>query len=392
MELTKSVSGMIRARITSADPAGALTAIGQADIPVYNAHCEDEDIDLYLYIQRRDLRRLQKLCNGKGYDLKILRAEGIYWAVRRILKRPVLLLGMVLFLALSMYLPSTVLFIRVEGASKIPVQLILEKSQACGISFGASRQQVRSEKMKNALLAAIPELQWAGINTAGCVATISVRERSDANEKEELHGVGSVVATRDGVITQAVATRGTLQCKPGDAVKAGQVLISGYTDCGLSIQATVAQGEIFAQTEHTITTVTPSVRLEKAQLKVTKKKYALILGKKRINFYKGSGISGTSCDKMYLEKTVTLPGGFELPIILVTEVWYSYESQELSAENQSLAEHALFYLKSQMTAGTVLSCDEEISEGEGVVALHGKYACTEMIGRLQNEEIIKPDG
>ncbi len=392
MELTHSLSGMLCARVTSADPAGALTAIQQADIQVFDAQCADEDIDLYFYIRRQDCKSLHKLCTGKGYDLKILRSAGAYWALRRILDRPLLLVGMLILLVLSAYLPTRVLFVRVDGATNVPVRLILEKSDACGISFGASRELVRSEKVKNALLAAIPELQWAGINTSGCVATVSVRERSDAVSNDKSYGVGSVVAIRDGVITQAVATRGTLQCKPGDAVKAGQVLISGYTDCGISIQATTAQGEIFAQTEHNITAVSPSIRLEKAKIRVESKKYALILGKKRINFYKGSGISGTGCDKIYLEQTVTLPGGFMLPISLVTEVWYSYVPVEALCGSNTLADCAVYYLKDQMTAGTILRREESFQEAETLLILQGKYACTEMIGRLQNEEIIKPDG
>lgn len=39
--------------------------------------------------------------------------------------------------------------------------------------------------MKNALLSAIPELQWAGVNTYGCRAVISVRERTLPERKPE---------------------------------------------------------------------------------------------------------------------------------------------------------------------------------------------------------------
>ena len=43
---------------------------------------------------------------------------------------------------------------------------------------------IRSEKVKNSLLQRIPQLQWAGINTDGCVAVISVREKTAIKNSE----------------------------------------------------------------------------------------------------------------------------------------------------------------------------------------------------------------
>ena len=43
-----------------------------------------------------------------------------------------------------------------------------------------------------------------------------------------------------------------------------------------------------------------------------------------------------------------------------------------------------------MIAGTVLSQREEAEVLDGIIRLTGEYSCVEMIGREQNEEIIKP--
>jgi sporulation protein YqfD len=306
------------------------------------------------------------------------------------LSRPVLLLGLLVFIIVTMYLPSRVLFFEVEGNVTVPTKLILEKCQQCGISFGVSRSEVRSEKMKNALLDAIPQLQWAGINTSGCTAVISVRERSEAIVTEEEHTVSSIVASRDGIITQCTATRGNLLCKPGQAVMAGAVLISGYTDCGICIRANSAEGEVFAKTERNLSVISPSIWTQKKEKTVTAKKFAVIIGKKRINFYKDSGILDTSCDKMYSESYVTLPGGFRVPVILVTEVYTYRQSVQTQIEEPTLSKFAQNYLQQQMVSGTILSMNETVQLMESAYYLKGKYICTEMIGRIRNEEIIKP--
>ncbi len=396
MDFVNSLSGMVQVQLVSADPAAAITAVHMAGIPIFCGEREDGDITTNFLIQRKDLTRLRSIAQRRGYAVKVNHRWGIYWSIKQGLRRPVLLTGVLLILILAFWLPSRVLFFRVEGADTIPEQLIMEKCQECGIAFGASRREVRSEKMKNALLAAIPELQWAGINTSGCVATISVRERTVIDASPKTEGVSSIVATRDGVITQCTVIRGNPVCKVGQAVQAGEVLVSGYTDCGISIQATRAEGEIFAQTERDLLVITPAFHAERGEKTTVIKKYALIIGKKRINFYKGSGISGTTCDKMYEESWLTLPGGFRLPVALVTESWTSYENEDVNCaqepSQQLLQDFAADYLQQQMIAGTILSREEALDASDGIYTLHGKYACTEMIGRVQKEEIIKPNG
>lgn len=381
---------MVSVALTSADPAEAMTQIYRAGIPVYNAYRDETDIVVHFQIDRKNYRKLKVLSEEKGYSLKLNRRFGIYWSIRSAMKRPVLMIGLIFFCIITLYLPSRVLFFQVEGNATIPTKLILEKCQQCGISFGVSRARLRSEKMKNALLEAIPQLQWAGINTSGCTAVISVRERSDLSYAQECNRVCSIVACRDGIITQCTATKGSLLCKPGQAVKTGEVLVSGYTDCGICIQATQAEGEIFARTERKLSVVTPAKWLQKEQIQAVEKKYALIIGKKRINFYKDSGILDTTCDKMYSETYLTLPGGFRLPVIWVTEIHTYRSSSQILMKDPSLSESARNTLQQQMVSGTILAQDEILLQQDDLYRLEGKYVCIEMIGRIRNEEIIKP--
>ena len=216
----KSAAGMLDVEITSADPAGALRAAAEQGIPVFEA-VEDGDLSVRLEIYRRDWRKLGRLCQKRGDTLKILRQRGVYWRARALLRRPVLLVGVTAIVVLTLYLPGNVYFIRVEGNSAIPDNLILERAEECGIRFGASRRAVRSEKMKNALLEAVPELEWAGVNTQGCVATISVRERAVEAEPEPAGEAGGIVAARDGIDWSCTVLVGNPLCKPGQAVRAG---------------------------------------------------------------------------------------------------------------------------------------------------------------------------
>lgn len=395
MDFWKSIAGQAEVELTSAEPGAALGAINARGIEIYSVE-QVSDLTCRFYIHRSDYRALRTLSEKRGETLKLLRRNGLYWSAKSLLNRPLLLFGMALFLAFVLYLPTRILFVRVEGNESVPAKKILAAAEESGICFGASRREVRSEKMKNALLAAVPELQWAGVNTSGCVAIISVRERSIEEEKGELPAVSSIVASRDGYIVSATVTRGNSLCSIGQAVKEGQLLISGYTDAGICIRATRAEGEIYAQTNRNLTVITPLECLHRGEITQMRKKYSLLIGKKRINLWKDSGIWDASCGRMYEEYYVTLPGGFQLPIALCVEEYISYESEasELPREHmeQMLSAFAEQYLQQQMIAGTIMNRTQVFSEGEGICRLKGKYVCTEMIGRERQEQIGDTDG
>ena len=395
MDVFNSIAGMVEVELTSADPSRALMLISAADIHVFGTQ-QISDLTFLFRIRRCDFKKLRTLTQKRGESLTVRRRPGLYWTGKRLLKRPVLMGGLLLLLLLAAFLPSRIYFVEVDGNTSIPARLILEAAENCGIGFGASRREVRSEKMKNALLAAIPELQWAGVNTKGCVAVISVREKTTVENTEVERAVSRIVASRDGVIVSCTVERGNALCKVGQAVRAGELLVSGYTDCGLSIRATRSVGEVYAQTQQILEALTPSEYTVQASQTGIEKKYALIVGKKRINFYKDSGILGTTCDKMSTVNYLTLPGGFTLPVALVTEQWVSYDCETRSAADDEaerlLGDFAETYLKQQMVAGRILQKNQEISLQDAAYLLRGRYACLEMIGREQNEEILEDYG
>ena len=390
MDLVQSMGGMLELTLTSPGIETALEAINARGIPLL-AVTRSDTLTVRFRIRRWDYRALAALCEKRGEKLEIRRRMGVYWAAKRLFARPVLLMGAALFLAAALYLPSRIFFVRVEGCQTVPARQILEAAEESGIRFGASRREVRSEKVKNALLGALPQLQWAGVNTSGCVATISVRERTMLEPTEPTPAVSSIVASRDGFILSATVTRGNGLCQPGQAVREGQVLISGYTDCGIRIQATAAEGEIFAQTSRNLTAVTPSTCAILGEETGAGKNICLILGKKRINLWKDSGILEGSCGRMDKEYTLTLPGGFSLPVKLRVQTYTRRETAcaEVPPETArgALSGFAGDYLASRMVAGQILAGQESVRLQNGVYRLEGNYVCAEMIGRVRTEQI-----
>ena len=392
MKYVPSARDRVRVQVTSADIWGSIRLLNRRSIPVFRVRQEDA-LTFSFEIDRRHLAELRSLLEKRGDRIVLVQKTVLHAIFQSILYRPVLYTGLVLFFAVSLLLPTRILTVEVEGNQTIPSGIILEAAEEAGIKLFTPCAQVRSEKMKNALLSAIPELQWAGINTYGCKAVISVQERAASEPLQpDAKIVSSIIAGQDGIIQSFTALRGSVQCREGQAVKKGQVLISGYTDCGICIRGERARGEVYAQTLRTLRTVTPSV-YQTRQLQHRQQRYSIILGKKRINLWKDSGIWDSTCGRISREYRLTLPGGISLPVSLVCETlsWYTQAEQPLDAEDArgELLSFSQNYLSDQMIAGTVSHADEVLDTKPGVYLLTGQYICTEMIGRerLENGEV-----
>ena len=394
MWLFDSLFGSVRIRITSASVESTLFAINEHGVTLKGI-TYGNDIVVELSVARTQFAALKDIVTHYGGDVQILKTEGIYWSINSLKRRPVILLGLLLYAFLAIYLPTRVLFVQVEGASKVASEIVLDQAQCVGIHFGASRSAVRSEKVKNALLASVPELRWVGVNTYGCVAVISIKERNDIPKNQDSSGISSIVAKCDGIIDELVITRGNPLCKVGQAVVKDQLLVSGYTDCGISIKATSADAEVYAKTLHELQLVMPMAFNKRTEIQERTTKFSVFFGKKLIKLYNDSGISSEECVKMYNKSYLMLPGGFALPAGIVTETLIFYDTEGTIAQEETLyslvSDLGAAYLKDNMVSGEIIS-STHTAQTEGMVyTLNGRYFCREMIGKVFNEEIITAD-
>ena len=372
MELWWRVRGWVRLRLTSADCAGRLRALSR-EVALEDIRFEN-DLTVTFSVFYGDRDRVQV---RDGDRLEVIGGGGLpLWL--HFLNRWKSVAAMLLILGmLTVFLQGRVLFLRVEGNGAVPARLILERAADCGLGFGAPAREIRSEQVKNHLLWAIPELRWAGVNVSGCTAVITVAERQSAREPEE-ELPGDIVAVLDAVVTDVFPATGTLKVAPGQGVRAGEVLISGATDLGILARADRAEGEIYGLTRRQYEAVIPTETTLRRENGRVVRKFSLQIGKKYVNFSNDSGILHGTCGRMRTVKYMTLPGGFQLPVALVTDTYRLCDRSPIPREMDAAAllEQVRQYALEEMTAGTILR--EEVT----VVGdrLRVTLECREMIG------------
>lgn len=381
--------GNVELRLTGADIYRTLAQLQAEGIQLEELVWKDA-LELKCLAKKQDLQRIRKICHNRGDVLSIRHLFGPERILALLWKRPVLVLGMALLLFLSLWLPGRVLFVLVEGNTTIPHGLITEKAANCGLYMGLPTKEIRSQKIQNALLQQIPQLQWAGINCKGCVAVISVRERKIEDPVPEQSEVSSIVAVTDARVEAITVERGMAKCKPGELVQAGQVLISGFSDHGLCVRAEKAKGEVYGQTQRQISLIVPAEGTQRGKILASGKNFRLIFGKIQINFHNSSGILGGECVRIYSEQYIKLPGGFVLPIGIGVECWTRYETEQIPWQlpEAFLSDQARLYLQREMIAGEILSAQEDLLREDGRCRLVGNYTCYEMIGRVRPEECL----
>lgn len=353
--------------------------IGLSDIRI------EDELRVRFCTKGKDCGLLIEILEQRGYDYKLLRRYGVRSTLNKIIHRPVLLAGVVILLALTLYLPTRILFVTVEGNERISTGKILETAADCGIRFGASRRAVRSEAVKNELLYSLPDLKWTGVNTKGCVAVITVKERAkDWNVKEQV-GTSNIVAVRDGIVDEVTVTRGTATCVPGQSVCRGEILVNGSTDCGRVVLHQRSEGEIYAFTNREFTAIYLAPIPKNHESEKLNKNIFVFLGKKLINLRKGSGNLGVGYGKLYKETYMHLPGGFQLPVCWQTVSWPDPVPVEEKLPVEALAHQ---YLWRNMVGGQILQGGiREISKDDSVL-LDCAYYCREIIGKEVIEESL----
>lgn len=378
-----------RVRLTTADFGSACKEFRRLGIMIYDS----EDLGKLTFsfrVPHRSRKALKEICEKRGDLLEISLLPGVFSSTKGILHRPILMIGIVLLLLFFLLLPTRVLFIKVIGNEQVPTERILDTLEQCGISFGCSRKRIRSNPIKNELLTYIPELLWAGVNTKGCIAEITVKEQKPPDLSDRAENF-SIVAAKDGIIERCSAVSGTLNCLPGQAVRKGQVLISGYENDGKILRPVAAAGEIYGKTMETWKAVTPAQVTKRGREQSRRKVIWLVIGKNRIKIYGKSGNDQSICGRMYAEYNWKLPGGYRLPVKLTVDEYLvtalTQEPKSAAASQPQLRAFARRLVKENMIAGQILAAEERVSQQNDLIVLEGRYLCSEMIGRIRQEQI-----
>ena len=380
------LKGEVTGRVESGFPERVLNLCAEYGVVFWDISWESP-VAFTFTTTRRDWKRLRRLTKNIDCEMSAVSWRGTPFFLGRIRYRVGLWLTLLLCTAALFYSSFFIWDFEIEGNVTVSQQEILRALEKHGVAFGTYGYSVNSPELRNYILLDIPELSYIAVNVNGCRAYVQVRERVFAPEIINKKNVGNTIATKDALVTDVRPWDGEKQVLPGTMVKKGQLLISGVVEddwAGASFRR--GMGKIYGRTWYALECRVPLTAREKVYTGGEKVKRSLLIGKKRINLYIGSSISGDTCDKIINWDKWELPGGVALPVTMITETLRSYELVErrrTEAEALALAEKVLdARLAGYLDEGEILSREiaSEVVDGYLVVTLSAE--CQEQIGEF----------
>lgn len=320
------LQGSVLLRIESPSPERVLNLCGVHGITFWSLRWLDETT-FTLRTTRRDVHRLKQAVRSVACTISVERERGAPAFLRRFRKRYVLLTGVIVFGVLLLCGHIFIWDFEVQGNETIPTETILRALEDYGVGVGTLSLSIDQEDLRNHVLLELHDVSWMAVNVRGCTAHVQVVERHrpppivcDAERS-------NVVARCAGLVTRVEALGGRAQVMVGTTVTQGQLLISGVADFdAMGVRLSHGMGKVWARTWHELSVSVPLQITEKENERKKVTYVALDLGKQRIKICGKGSITGDECDKIIRYKPWTLPGGYRLPVTLVTETVTQYDT------------------------------------------------------------------
>lgn len=317
---------------------------------------------------------MRRAAKKSGCRIKIVKKTGLYFALRRLTRRRVLIFGTVIFAAALLLSSSFIWTVRVDGNENMTESEIKFLAESCGLKQGVVKYKVNTRKFEEAALLSEPRLAWIYPEVKGTVLYIHVREKTEFSPPEDVKAPCEVVARRSGVIEKITVKRGRALVKKGDTVTKGRVLITG-------------DGYL-----HADGSVTASFWVQKTKKLTGEKRVTRYTGREKTRYTVKIGDFGMrlafsgkkpfdECEITESTKNLVIFGDIPLPVTVKSEhckETYTVKEKitaEEEAENEK--EKITAEYEKELPDGVVLSeVTHEIEEAEDGAYLKVTFRCT----------------
>jgi hypothetical protein len=195
-----------------------------------------------------------------------------------------------------------------------------------------------------------------------------------------------LVADRLGFVTEIRALNGTPAARPGSAVMPGDLLISGTTESAFSGRREChAAGTVTAETYYELTGTAPLTETVCTGREASRSRWALLIGKNRVNFYKNSSFCPADCDKIISIWECKVQGLFSLPLALVRETYArrvtETRQRDLNLLRREMEQQLHERLLTAVDGGTIEETHYSCVQADGCLSLCLRARCSENIAK-----------
>lgn len=348
--LYRRISGYLYVKFVSNKPEKLLNICAANGINVWRVAIKNNCLYFKTGIASfKKIRLLKRKIKGK---IHITKKCGLPFFVAKNKHRYGMVAGFVLFFAILYFLSGFIWNIDISGNETISDATITKALEEIGIYEGVRISKINTENHRNELLLKCNNISWAAINIEGSRLTLDITEAKFKDEKSE--EPSNLKADSDGIIKSVEIISGTANVKVGDAVRKGDLLVSGimeYQD--MHTEFVRSRGKIIAEVEKDFKIIQP-MRVKESHRtgeKVTRSVLSIFGIKSPLYF--GRVSAPYECDKETERNISDKP---YLPIRLIRNTFYFVENKEYILSEEEAKRRATAELEKQLK--------EYLGEGE----------------------------
>lgn len=402
IRLLRYLKGYVHIRVEGYSPERFLNLCGSHDILLWGIENKGGAYEMYVSVD--GFRQLKPLVKKTGTRLAIDEKSGLPFFLHRYRKRKMFFIGIALCLGLMFFLSRFLWNIHIDGNYSRSTDVILTYLDATGVRHGIPKAKIDCEQIEADIRKEFDDIIWASAEIRGTRLILSVKENTDTDlnaqqKAEEQSDPTDLCAKADAVVTKIVTRSGVPAVKAGDAVKKGDLLVSGrievLDDAGevAAYQYCAADSDIYGKTyyayedefpmKHTVRTYTGAER-KKAYAEVFDKIFSFGLGK----------VPYAHFDCITSETQLKLGESFYLPVRFGTYTYREYASGEESySEKEARAiagENLERYCEELKSRDIEIEKNEvKITVGAKTCRAEGRIEVIERIGVRAPTEILE---
>ncbi len=328
-------------------------------------------------------RKLRTCARGAGVKLRIEERGGLPFLLHRHRRRWGLLAGAVLCIGLLVLSSQFLWNIQVVGNSRLDEGLILQTLESLGVKPGTALAKIDVRSVERRMMMELDDLGWVAVNLQGSTAVVQVQERTLPPQMVDRRQPCNVVAARGGQIVEMQVYLGQSMVAKGDAVAAGDILVSGVVeDAAHDVHLVSARADIMAETRHSLR-VEVALQQSSCSLKKVVRRYSLKIGSLEIPLWVGKPPKESfRLERMYSPLRLF---GKDLPLSLGKRQYLILQQQTTSLTHLQAEQQAETHLQAlereNFDGAQVLECSRQVASHPDRVVLTADYILLENIAR-----------
>ncbi|MBQ6947045.1 MAG: sporulation protein YqfD [Clostridia bacterium] len=385
--IIRYIKGMLRITLRGAYCEQVLSILQRKNVTFYHLRRIDEQT-VSVMVMEKDFSVIQAVCSRYYMELEVKHTSSFRTIRQRYKKRWGLVVGAGASLVLLIGINCFVWDVQVSGCEIRTSQAeIVRQFEELGFGIGTFRFGWDLTDLENKFMMQNKEVIWVSVNMKFTTAHIELQERSTKIEKiYDFKTPCDIYAARDGQIVSMMVSSGTPLVSEGDAVRAGEKLVSReyVTKYGETL-IVPSIATIKAKTGRTICLEEPLTKQLHTPTGKSRTFFEINLFNFKIPLYFKENISYNNYD--YTEKRTVLKLGnnWALPISVFSKKYTDvYVTEEKISED--IARRTTYGKlqqseKAQLFDAEILDKKIEESIVDGKFVLTATYSCLENIAQ-----------